>query len=178
MFRYCPSCASQTIRFEQDKVFRCPACGFTYYHNTAAATACFINTRRGILFQVRNRDPARGRLDLPGGFVDPGEGIFEGLRRELFEELGWPRRDTPGLQIRLFASFPNRYPYKGIIYNTCDLFFVLDAPELTGADLKLEEAEIAGVRFVQPEDLDPEELAFDSVRRALPAYLEFIHRQV
>jgi ADP-ribose pyrophosphatase YjhB (NUDIX family) len=170
MFRYCPGCASEGIRFEENKVFRCPACGLTYYHNTAAATACVIHTRRGILFQERNKEPGRGRLDLPGGFVDPGEGVFEGLRRELREELGWEPPDTP--EARLFASFPNRYPYKGISYNTCDLFFCLDAPDLSEADLKLEAAEVGGVRFIPPEELNMEEIAFGSVKKALRVYLD------
>ncbi|GHV84960.1 hypothetical protein AGMMS50230_05680 [Spirochaetia bacterium] len=168
MFRYCPACASQKIRFEQNKVFRCPDCGFTYYHNTAAATACLIRTGQGILFQVRNKEPGKGKLDLPGGFVDPGEGVFDGLRRELVEELGF----DPAGQLRLFASFPNKYPYKNISYNTCDLFFCLEMPELTLADLKLQAAEVSAVRFVQPENVDMEELAFESVRKAIKVYLE------
>ncbi|MDR2471489.1 MAG: NUDIX domain-containing protein [Treponema sp.] len=174
MFRRCPGCASTHIGFERNRVFRCPDCGFTYYHNTAAATACVINTRRGILFQVRNKDPGRGKLDLPGGFVDPGEGAFEGLRRELLEELGSSptlRRllalDGGAPEPRLFASFPNTYPYKNMVYNTCDLFFCIDAPDLTEADLHPEAAEISAVRFIKLRDLDMEEVAFDSVKKAL-----------
>ncbi|MDR0586556.1 MAG: NUDIX domain-containing protein [Treponema sp.] len=176
MFRYCPSCASENIRFEKNKVFRCPDCGFTYYHNTAAATSCIIKTDAGILFLVRNREPGRGKLDLPGGFVDPGEGAMDGLRRELIEEIGWDPygadKAQPGPGFTLFASFPNTYPYKNISYNTCDLFFFLDAPGLTENELKLEAAEIAGLRFVKPEELDPEELAFESVKKAIKAYLD------
>jgi ADP-ribose pyrophosphatase YjhB (NUDIX family) len=168
MFRYCPGCASERISFERNKVFRCPDCGFTYYHNTAAATSCIVKTAGGLLFLVRGKEPGKGKLDLPGGFVDPGEGALEGLRREFEEELGW---NPPG-KFTLFASFPNRYPYKNISYNTCDFFFFLDAPSLTEKDLKLQAAEVAGVRFIRPEEVNPEELAFESVKRALRVYLE------
>jgi ADP-ribose pyrophosphatase YjhB (NUDIX family) len=174
MFRYCPSCASENIRFEQNKVFRCPDCGFTYYHNTAAATACIVRTNAGLLFLVRRKEPGRGKLDLPGGFVDPGEGAMDGLRREFIEEIGWDPfgdKDPSGPGFTLFASFPNIYPYKNISYNTCDLFFFLDAPGLTEKDLKLEAAEIAGVRFIKPEELNPEEFAFESVKKAVKTYL-------
>ncbi|MDR2143836.1 MAG: NUDIX domain-containing protein, partial [Treponema sp.] len=174
MFRYCPSCGSENIRFEKNKVFRCPDCGFTYYHNTAAATACVVRTNAGLLFLIRGREPGRGKLDLPGGFVDPGEGAMDGLRREFIEETGWDpyRADkvSPGSGFTLFASFPNTYPYKNISYNTCDLFFFLDAPGLTASDLKLEASEIAGLRFIKPEDIDMEELAFTSVQKAIKAY--------
>jgi len=170
MFRFCPSCASEAIRFEQDKVFRCPDCGFTYYHNTAAATACVVRTNAGLLFLVRGKEPGKGKLDLPGGFVDPGEGAMDGLRREFIEELGLDPLTLPGIADKgfsLFASFPNKYPYKNISYNTCDLFFYINIPDLTEKDLKLEKKEVSGVRFIKPEELDMEEIAFESVKKAL-----------
>jgi 8-oxo-dGTP pyrophosphatase MutT (NUDIX family) len=184
MFTFCPSCASKNIAFEQGKVFRCPDCGFVYYHNTAAASGCVISVPRAgggerIMLLVRGKEPAKGRLDLPGGFVDPGEGVLEGLCRELREEIGWTPPIPPGASLAqvftLFASFPNVYPYKNIVYNTCDLFFTLSAPGLSEKDLRLEEAEIAGVRFVKPEEINLGEiagdLAFESTRRAIQAYL-------
>jgi ADP-ribose pyrophosphatase YjhB (NUDIX family) len=184
MFTFCPACASPAVRFENGRVFRCPDCGFTYYHNTAAATGCVINAPETdgdlsggrILFLVRGKEPAKGKLDLPGGFVDPGEGALEGLCRELREEIGWsppvPKGAALSEVFTLFASFPNVYPYKNIAYNTCDLYFYLCAPGLSEKDLKLEQAEIAAVRFLKPEDIDFSEFAFDSTRRAVKAYLE------
>jgi ADP-ribose pyrophosphatase YjhB (NUDIX family) len=174
MFQYCPACASKKIRFSENKRFDCPDCGFVYYHNTAAATGCVIQTRAGLLLLVRAREPAKGKLALPGGFVDPGEGALEGLYRELREEIGWvpplPPGGSPADLFRLFASFPNVYPYRGVIYNTCDLFFTLSAPDLGEKDLRLEEGEVAAVRFVQPGGINPEDLAFESTRRAIRAW--------
>ncbi|MDR3343116.1 MAG: hypothetical protein LBT14_10110 [Treponema sp.] len=48
--------------------------------NTAAATACIINTGETFMFTVRGKEPAQGKLALPGGFVNPGEGAIDGLR--------------------------------------------------------------------------------------------------
>jgi ADP-ribose pyrophosphatase YjhB (NUDIX family) len=173
MFRYCPSCGSHNIRFEDNKVFRCPDCGFVYYHNTAAATGCVISTGEEILLLRRNKEPGLGKLDLPGGFVDPGEGVFEGLRRECREELGW----DPGPDFTLFASFPNLYPYRGIPYNTCDLFFAITVPGLRREDLVLEAEEITEALFIKPGKLNLEDLAFESTRRAMRAYVDFIALQ-
>ena len=169
MFKYCPECASEKIRFEETKVFRCPDCGLTYYHNTAAATGCIVNTKSGILFLVRNKEPGKGMLDLPGGFVDPGEGAMDGLCREFIEELGL---DIKTEDFRLFASFPNTYPYKNFSYNTCDLFFCLNAPDLTKKDLQLEDAEVSGVEFIKAADLDMERIAFESVKKAIRIYID------
>ncbi|MDR0399326.1 MAG: NUDIX hydrolase [Treponema sp.] len=179
MWKYCPSCAGAEIRFDGLHRYSCPACGFVFYQNTAAATGCVIRGKQGILLLVRGKEPARGKLDLPGGFVDPGEGALEGLVRELREEIGWVPEESPAggtLGIlppgfTLFASFPNTYPYRGTIYHTCDMFFALNAPELTDRDLRLQAGEIGGFRFVKPEEINMEDLAFDSTRRALGAYL-------
>jgi ADP-ribose pyrophosphatase YjhB (NUDIX family) len=168
MFKYCPACASQKIVLDGHR-FHCPDCGFVYYHNTAAATGCVIRVAGGkILLLVRGRDPSKGKLDLPGGFVDPGEGALEGLSRELREEIGWDI--PPNIEPRLFASFPNIYPYHDIIYNTCDLFFTIDVSALTEKDLHLEEAEVGGMVFLNPVEIKDNDLAFDSTRKAIQAY--------
>ncbi|MDR1588120.1 MAG: NUDIX domain-containing protein [Treponema sp.] len=182
MFNYCPSCASQKIRFERGKVFRCPDCGFVYYHNIAAATGCVISVPDAdgggekILLLVRGKEPTKDKLDLPGGFVDLEEGALEGLLRELREEIGWtptvPAGLSPAKVFTLFASFPNVYPYRNIVYNTCDLFFSLSAPGLSEKDLRLEAAEISGVRFTRPEEINFDEVAFDSTKRAIKAYIK------
>ena len=168
MFRFCPSCASQKITFENHRFFRCPDCGFLYYHNTAAAAGCIIHTGKEIVLLIRAKEPAAGKLDFPGGFLEPGESALEGLSRECREELGW----EPTGGFAFLASFPNTYIYKGISYSTCDLFFTLTAPGLTEKDFRLDPQEIAGLRFIRPLDIDFEELAFESTRRAVRAYLD------
>jgi len=177
MFQYCPSCGLKNIKFDGRK-FHCTECSFTYYHNTAAASGCVIQvgekTDPRVMLLVRGKDPSIGKLDLPGGFTDPGEGILEGLIRELREELGWEPPIPPGVPpekyFSLFASFPNTYPYKNIVYNTCDVFFTISVSSLNENDLHLEKAEIAGIRFLRPEEIDPGDLAFDSTRRAMEAF--------
>jgi len=147
-----------------------------YYHNTAAATGCIIVADGRLLFLIRGKEPSIGKMDLPGGFVDPGEGALEGLYREIREELGWsppiPQGAPLGKVFTFFASFHNRYPYKNIIYNTCDMYFYLSAPGLCERDLNLEKSEISAVRFLKPEEIDMEGIAFDSTRQAVQAYLQ------
>ncbi|MCL2478666.1 MAG: NUDIX domain-containing protein [Treponema sp.] len=172
MFNFCPSCASEKIEFN-GRNFRCPDCGFTYFHNTAAATGCVIESGGRVVLEVRGKEPSRGKLGLPGGFVDPGEGLLEGLCRELKEELGWLPAGVPVTGcFEFYASFPNTYPYKNIIYNTCDIFFTISVPGLTEKDFSPDPVEIAGIRFMRPEDINPDELAFDSTRLAISAYIQ------
>jgi hypothetical protein len=49
-------------------------------------------------------------------------------------------------------------------------------PGLFESDFHLEAGEIAGVRFVRPEEVNYDELAFDSTRRAVKAYVELPKR--
>ena len=176
MFNYCPSCASKKFSFKEERIFVCPDCGFTYYHNTAAATACIIKTNKGILFLVRKKEPGKGKLDLPGGFIDPGEGALEGLRREIMEELGFDPLEYKDCsqKFEFFTSFPNKYPYKNIMYNTCDLFFYMDAPNLSEKDLQLEVSEASALCFIQPDEIDMQAIAFESIKKGVMQYLELI----
>lgn len=117
-----------------------------------------------LLFGVRKYDPGRGMLDLPGGFVDAGETIEEAARREVREELGI---DIP--EMRYLFSFPNRYPFRGMVYDTLDLIFLVhwdQPPKVKAAD------DLESVMWVKRDAVEFERIAFDSLRKAVRRYLE------
>ena len=83
-FRYCPACGSSHWAEHDFKSKRCADCGFVYYLNPSSATAAFIvNDRDELLVVRRVKEPHKDTLDLPGGFVDIGEDIEQGMRREI-----------------------------------------------------------------------------------------------
>ena len=185
MFNFCPSCASKKIDFKDGKVFRCPDCAFVYYHNIAAANGCLIVVPYAdgekLVLTVRAKEPAAGKLDLPGGFVDIGEGILEGLYREIQEEIGWTppvpassgslSQDLSSV-FKFLTSFSNVYEYKGISYNTCDLYFYIIAHGLKPEYLQAEKAEVSEIVFIKPEEINLDQLAFQSTRKAIEAWLQ------
>ena len=70
-FTYCPKCGARTFVERNEKAKQCTTCGFVYYFNPSSAVACFIRNSKGELLLVRRaKEPAKGTLDLPGGFVD------------------------------------------------------------------------------------------------------------
>ena len=84
-FQYCPKCGE--IHNEKSK--QCPDCGFVYYFNPSSATvALIVNEQDELLVCRRGKEPAKGTLDLPGGFVDMFETGEEGVCREVKEETG------------------------------------------------------------------------------------------
>lgn len=120
VFSYCPRCGSKLFEEHNFKSKHCPECGFTYYQNPSSSTAAFILNGRGELLVVRRgKEPAKGTLDLPGGFVDNGETGEQGIIREVREETGL----TVGQPHYLF-SIPNVYPYSGMDIHTLDLFYL------------------------------------------------------
>lgn len=100
-FRFCPHCGSANFIDNDFKSKRCRDCGFVYYLNASAATAAFILDDRGrLLAEHRKLEPSKGKLDLPGGFVDMGEAVEEGMKRG----TGGDRTGGEGCQVSLQLS--------------------------------------------------------------------------
>ncbi len=159
----CPHCGGEEIVWPTPKKLTCAGCGFVLYLNVAAAVAVIIECRGRILFGVRRHEPQLGMLDLPGGFVDPGETAEEAVRRELQEELG-----ATVQTVRYLYSFPNTYRYRGVVYDTVDLIFLVrwdEAPPLAAAD------DLASFLWVDRDAVDYDRIGFVSLRRAVQRYL-------
>ncbi|MGF1737006.1 NUDIX domain-containing protein [Photobacterium satsumensis] len=156
---YCPSCGHASLDRIDDKTFRCKHCQFTYFHNTASAVMAVICFDDEILVAERAREPGKGMLDFPGGFVDYDESLEQALCRELQEELGFQPTD-----IRYIGSAPNTYVYRKIEYKTCDVIFHItleSKPKMQAND------DVAAVHWIKRNEIDPAKFAFDSARKAL-----------
>lgn len=165
LFNYCPICGQKTFVVNNEKSKRCSSCGFVYYFNPSAAVACFIKNKEGELLLVRRKkEPAKGTLDLPGGFLDSYETAEEAACREVKEETGLTLQSCHYL-----FSLPNIYPYSGFIVHTMDLFFECNVDSFAGAQAEDDAAEILVIR---PEELSPEAFGLESVRKAVIKYKE------
>ena len=123
-FRFCPVCGSSAFEENNAKSKKCCQCGFTYYANPSSATAAFIMRPDGCLLVARRgKEPAKGTLDLVGGFVDMYETVEEGMLREIREETGL-QLSAP----EYLFSIPNLYEYSGMTIHTLDMFYLLQAP--------------------------------------------------
>lgn len=163
-FNFCPNCGKQNIQNVKMRKWLCPDCGFDLYNNVASAVGLVIQDAEGkILFERRGKEPRKGFLAFPGGFVDPDESAEEACIRECREEIG-----VEPISLEYIASFPNTYEYKGIQYKTCDMFFKAVLPP--DEKLKPEETEVLSLERISVSNLKELEelpLAFESARKTL-----------
>ncbi len=163
-FNYCPKCGSSGFGVHNAKSKACRRCGFVYYFNPGAAVVAFILNGKGELLVCRRaKEPAKGTLDLPGGFIDSFETAEEGIAREVMEETGLEVKEATYL-----FSLPNTYPYRGFTYHTLDQFFrcqVEDTATVAAND------DVADAFWVSPDRLEAEAFGLDSIRKGVGMFL-------
>ena len=161
-FKFCPSCASLHFEFPENRRFLCYDCGFTYYHNIAAAVAIVFTFEDSVLFTVRNVDPDKGKWDLPGGFIDPNETAEAAACREIKEELGI---EISTSDLKYISTSPNNYLYKNVPYRTMDIFYECELPSNV---IKIEaEDEIQELIWVKRSEIDLNQIGFVSIRKVI-----------
>ena len=155
LFRYCPRCGGSL--FDVGRMpLHCDACGLTYFFNPTVAAAVFVRgPDHRYLFIRRANEPAKGKLAVPGGFIDYGETAEEGGRRETFEEVGLQVGE-----LKYVGSCLNDYFYKEVTYPVVDLVFVTTIPDPTLA--KPLDA-VAAIEWRPLDTVSAEELAFPSI---------------
>lgn len=168
-WKFCPSCGTEgAIDLKESKLYVCSRCEFHFYQNIASAVGVFLLSPEGeLLWIVRENDPRRGYLDLPGGFLDPGETLEEGARREVLEELG-----IEVCRLQYFASHPNTYPYRDVVYHTSDAFFIAHISNDDVSRIRIDREEVRSVEWHPLEHTPREQIAFESHRTALEELLQ------
>ena len=166
-FDYCPRCGAESLVAHGLKAQHCQRCGFTYYHNPSAAVALLVRDLRGrLLVATRGKEPAKGTLDLPGGFVDKGETGEEAAQRELCEESGLR---LPTEQFAYAFSLPNSYLYSDFLVPTLDLFYTVQLPSEMPAVRAMDD--VAQLSWLAPAEIDPSRFGLISIRQGIARYL-------
>ena len=114
------------------------------------------------LVAVRGREPEKGKLDVPGGFLLAGELPLDGLKREVKEELGVE------IEVDLedcISMATHTYGEEGDYVLSLGFAARLLSEDITPND------DVADVRWVTAEELDGLDFAWahdrELIRRAL-----------
>ena len=163
-FHFCPLCGSERFVENNIKSKRCEACGFVYYFNPSASTvAVIVNDQNELLVVRRAKEPAKGTLDLPGGFSDCYETSEQGVVREVMEETGL-RVD----KVSFLFSIPNIYPYGGLDIHTIDMFYLCHVISTKNAKPADDAAEIMWIPW---DEIKPETFGLTSIRKGVQQLL-------
>lgn len=164
--RRCPSCGSGDVQSLADRSVRCRKCSFVLFFSVVSAVAALIEDDIGrVLLVERGRDPRKGALDLPGGFVDYGESAEDAIVREVSEELNL---EIVRGSLRYLGSFPNTYEYLGVAYRTLDLAFTCTVETFSSQRFS---DEIASATFFFPREIPFARIGFSSIQNILHAYV-------
>ena len=128
-----------------------------------AALSIILNEKNELLVCRRAKEPAKGTLDLPGGFIDMDETGEEGVAREVLEETGLKVKQA----IYQF-SLPNIYIYSGFPVHTLDMFFLCTVEDMSHFSAM---DDVADSFFLPLSEIRPEDFGLDSVRRGLIRFL-------
>ena len=120
-YRFCPKCGGELVGFLDGEVNRlkCSTCSFVFYQNSKPCVTPVILQDGKILFARRANEPAKGKWDLPGGFLEAGEHPVDGLRREVKEEM-----DLDLVSAKFLGIFMDKYPVYD--YDTLNIAYICE----------------------------------------------------
>lgn len=137
--QFCGVCATPMSKNSSISV-KCPKCGREIWPSLNIATICLIHKDDEILL-VHPHSIRGNYYGLVAGFVETGETLEQGLRREIKEEVGLEVD-----QIEYFGSQPWPYPSNLM----CGFF-----AKYSSGEIKLQEEEIAKGGWYEWYDLPP-----------------------
>lgn len=135
----------------------CTDCGYIHYENPKMVCGVLAVHDGQILLCRRAIEPRYGFWTLPAGFMELGESMADGAKRETVEEA-----DAVADDLHLFALFD--LPYVGQIH-AMYLANLQDGRFGVGSE-SLE------CRLFYPDEIDMENLAFETVRQTIERYLQ------
>jgi len=158
---YCSNCGAHValrIPVGDDRQrFVCDKCATIHYENPKMVVGCIPERNGEILLCRRAIRPAYGKWTLPAGYLENGETVFEGTRRETWEEAG--------------ATIGDLIPFAILNLSFISQVYLMFRARLleTGFSAGSESLEI---KLFREEDIPWNQLAFPVIRETLKLYFE------
>ena len=139
--------------------YLCESCGTIHYENPKVVVGCIPEMDGKILLCRRAIEPRAGKWTLPAGYLENGETVAEGARRETFEEAG--------ARIEILA------PYA--LFNICyvNQIYVMFRARVVDGNIKAG-CESSDLRFFSERDIPWDEIAFTVIEATLRQYFKDI----
>lgn len=136
--------------------YSCIACGAIHYQNPKLVVGCIPQWQDKILLCRRAIEPRYGWWTLPAGYLENGETVIEGARRETQEEAG--------------AALHELFPYG--LYNICHVnqIYLMFRAQLDGLDFSPGKESLEVQLFAEKE-IPWKDLAFPVIEQTLTRYV-------
>lgn len=147
---FCEVCGTK-LGQTSELVWHCSKCSAHRYANPKPCVdIALFDENNHVLMAVRAVDPDKGKMDLPGGFMEIDETLEQALYREVEEELGLAPEDfTKPVYV---SSRTHDYEFEGGIHKNIVMLFCarLNAPK---SKIKPRD-DVAAVKFYDVNNLD------------------------
>ena len=158
---YCSNCGD-TVKLctpagDDRPRYLCESCGTIHYENPKIVVGCIPEMDGKILLCRRAIEPRSGKWTLPAGYLENGETVAQGARRETFEEAG--------ARIEIIA------PYA--MFNICYVsqIYVMFRARLLDGHIEAG-SESSEVRFFSEKDMPWDQIAFTVIEKTLRQYFK------
>jgi NAD+ diphosphatase len=136
--RFCGKCGGVTEEKKDERARVCPKCGLVNYPRLSPAIIVAVTKGDQILLAHSRRFPA-AFYSVLAGFVEPGEGLEDCVRREVLEESGISLTN-----IRYFGSQPWPFP---------DSLMIAFTAEYAGGEIQVDRSEITEAGWFKADQL-------------------------
>ncbi len=156
---YCSNCAAPVEHIvppDDDRPrFVCRACGRIHYQNPRLVVGCIPVWEDKLLLCLRDIEPRRGKWTLPAGYLENGETVTAGARRETLEETG--------------AKVLKPEPY--LLFDIVHIhqIYMMFLTQLTAPDYHRTK-ESAQVRLFSEKEIPWDDIAFPVIEKTLRCY--------
>jgi len=158
--KYCSHCASPveyTVPPGDDRPrFICKNCGTVHYQNPRLVVGCIPVWQDRILLCLRDIEPRRGKWTLPAGYLENGETVMAGARRETLEETG---AEVSRLEPYLLFDIPH-----------ISQLYLMFRARMASPDCHSTK-ESAAVRLFEAGEIPWDDIAFPVIEKTLKVYL-------
>ena len=138
--QYCGKCGTLTELMDNEMAKICPECGFASYTRISPAVITAIIKNDKILM-AKHSYGLKNRYALVAGFIEAGETLEEGVKREVMEEVGLKINN-----IKYFGSQPWPFPHSLMVGFTC---------EYESGEINVDGKEIIDAKWFDVDDVTP-----------------------
>ena len=158
---YCSNCGN-TVKLgippgDDRQRYLCDSCGIIHYQNPKVVVGCIPEMDGKILLCRRAIEPCAGKWTLPAGYLENGETVAQGARRETLEEAG--------ARIEIIA------PYALYNISYVSQIYVMFRARLINRHFEAG-SESSEVRFFMEKEIPWDQIAFTVIESTLRQYFK------